>query len=208
VSPTPGQTRLYRASDWSGRNSSGQGYPAPTRYDPKGRGLKTVLPTDTHTHPPDDEHEDTGYRVPAPMVKTEPARSPLCPAQFTQQAGCWIHFQYLSGGMTPLDPPLSRCGTSPYYRPLTEPPARFAGPVRSTHHCPRPVFCKPRRAPGCSPGSPPRRAFSDFTGCRSRSRTPPAGRPRRSPARRRRTRARRNRPPGRPTNGRPRSARP
>ena len=46
------------------------------------------------------------------------------------------------------------------------------------------------------------------TCCRSRSRTPPAGRPRRSPGRTRRTRARRRSRAGRPTCGRRRSARP
>ena len=46
------------------------------------------------------------------------------------------------------------------------------------------------------------------TGCRSRSRTPPAGRPRRNPGRRRSSPARRRHPAGRPMSGRRRSARP
>jgi hypothetical protein len=61
------------------KNSGGQGYPAPARYGPKGRGFKTGLPTDSRTHPPCDGHEDTGYPGQAPMVKTKPSTQSLVP---------------------------------------------------------------------------------------------------------------------------------
>ena len=60
---------------------------------PTGRGLKTVLPTDPRTHPSGDEHEDTGYRAQALLVKTKAERGYLCLGQSTQHTECGIHFQ-------------------------------------------------------------------------------------------------------------------